>query len=180
MQPVIQMRDVWTVEDLQALDLEDWGRYEIVDGALVVSPTPGVSHAYVLERLQAMLRDAASPDMAVLTSPVGVTFGRSYRIPDLVIVPRGLTGTVLVPSDLLLAVEVVSPGSVTEDRVTKPAQYAAAGIPNYWRVEQDPLSLTAYRLAGEVYAEVGTWHAGEVAELVEPFPIRIEVDRLAA
>ncbi|MFE0801896.1 Uma2 family endonuclease [Streptomyces sp. NPDC058812] len=38
--------------------------------------------------------------------------------------------------DVLLAVEVVSPDSESRDRTTKPQKYAAAGIPNFWRVEQ--------------------------------------------
>ena len=61
------------------------------------------------------------------------------------------------------------------DRVVKPAKYAAAGVANYWRVETDPVSLTAYRLAGDVYAEVGTWRAGAVASLTDPFPVDIDL-----
>jgi hypothetical protein len=37
---------------------------------------------------------------------------------------------------VLLVVEVVSPGSETTDRVVKVDQYARAGIPFYWRLEQ--------------------------------------------
>jgi Uma2 family endonuclease len=39
--------------------------------------------------------------------------------------------------DVLLTVEVVSPDSESRDRTTKPHKYAAAGIPNFWRVERD-------------------------------------------
>ncbi|MFI5932980.1 Uma2 family endonuclease [Actinoplanes sp. NPDC051494] len=38
---------------------------------------------------------------------------------------------------LLLAVEIVSPSSVTMDEVNKMREYAAAGIPRYWIVAQD-------------------------------------------
>ena len=77
-----------------------------------------------------------------------------------------------------LAVEIVSPGSVTTDRVTKPAQYAAAGIRHFWRVETRPVSLTAYALDGSTYRELGTWGAGETAHLAEPSPAEIPIDRL--
>lgn len=40
------------------------------------------------------------------------------------------------PEHVLLVVEVVSPGSVTTDRIVKVDQYAKAGIPFYWRIEQ--------------------------------------------
>jgi hypothetical protein len=65
------------------------------------------------------------------------------------------------------------------DRIVKPAKYAAAGVANYWRIEQTPLSLTAYRATDGVYAEVGTWSGGDVAMLTEPFPVTIEISRLA-
>ncbi|GAU68644.1 FHA domain-containing protein [Streptomyces sp. NBRC 110611] len=39
--------------------------------------------------------------------------------------------------DVLLAVEVVSPESESRDRTAKPWKFAAAGIPNFWRVEMD-------------------------------------------
>ncbi len=85
------------------------------------------------------------------------------------------------PADVLLVVEVVSPSSVTTDRITKPAQYAAAGIPAYWRVEASAaVSLTAYTLppGSSVYAEVGTWSRGEVAHLTEPFAVDVPIDQL--
>lgn len=44
-------------------------------------------------------------------------------------------------------VEIVSPGSEDLDRVTKHAEYARAGIPNYWRVERGrPATVYAFHL----------------------------------
>lgn len=108
----------------------------------------------------------------------------SYRLPDLIVVPGALVGQRINPmpaAQVLLAVEVVSPGSVTTDRITKPAQYAAAGIPNYWRVETEPaLSLTAYRLDenAAAYIDIGTWTNGQIAHLDAPFPIEIDLDEI--
>ncbi|MFE6742470.1 Uma2 family endonuclease [Streptomyces tubercidicus] len=69
------------------------------------------------------------------------------------------------PEHVLLVVEVVSPGSETTDRIVKVDQYAKAGIPFYWRIEQaatgipitytyvlDP-ATTAYR-DGEMFTGV--------------------------
>lgn len=82
------------------------------------------------------------------------------------------------PSEVSLVVEVVSPNSKTMDRIVKPPIYAEAGIAAYWRVETDPGSLTAYVLRDGAYAEVGTWHAGEVAEIEAPFAVAIAIDAL--
>lgn len=41
------------------------------------------------------------------------------------------------PEDVLLAVEVVAADTRGRDREVKPRKCAAAGVPNFWRVEQD-------------------------------------------
>jgi Uma2 family endonuclease len=56
-------------------------------------------------------------------------------------------------ADVLLVVEIVSPGSEGIDTVTKRSEYAAAGIPQYWVVDQDqPQTVTMYHLDGAAYA----------------------------
>jgi Uma2 family endonuclease len=111
-----------------------------------------------------------------------VVIEESYLIPDLVVVTRDRVCSVdyLQPADVRLVVEVVSPSSVTMDRLVKPSKYAAAGISAFWRVETDPVALTAYgRSAGSsTYVEAGTWSTGEVAELAEPFLARIDLAEL--
>jgi len=56
-------------------------------------------------------------------------------------------------ADVLLVAEIVSPGSEGVDTVTKRNEYAAAGIPQYWVVDQDPAqTVTMHRLSGDHYA----------------------------
>jgi Uma2 family endonuclease len=150
-----------------------------------VSPLPDAEHGFTIAALDGVLRAALPAELAVLSSTVGVDLAPSYRIPDLVVVRRDLRAKRrkhLVPEDLVLVVEVVSPSSVSTDRLAKPAEYARAGIGVYWRVETDPqLSLTAYvlRAGARVYTELGTWLPGQTARLQEPFPIDVVIDRLA-
>ena len=54
--------------------------------------------------------------------------------------------------DVLLVVEIISPGSEATDTVAKRTEYAGAGIPQYWTVDQDPAqTVTMYRLDGNRY-----------------------------
>ena len=189
MRPQLDIPQMWTYDELVAYveslphDV-DPRNYEIVDGALVVTPSPDVDHEIVSEGIRAAIRVALEPGYMVI-GPIDVDLNPSYRAPDLVVVPTALfgTGTRLVrPVDAQLVVEVVSPSSVTTDRITKPAQYAAAGIPAYWRVETSPeVSLTAYTLpaGASVYSKSGTWSRGQIARLDEPFAIEIAIDELS-
>jgi hypothetical protein len=87
-----------------------------------------------------------------------------------------LAGGRLGPDDVLLAVEVVGPGSVRMDRVAKPAQYAAGGIPHLWRVELDPLELITHELGVDVYRETGRF-SGDV-DVDRPVPLRFRLPDL--
>jgi len=42
------------------------------------------------------------------------------------------------PADIDLVAEIISPQSQTRDRVIKPEEYVAAGIPEFWLVEEHP------------------------------------------
>lgn len=168
--------DGWTVDDLDDLP-DDCYRYELIDGALLVSPPPELPHQYLTGQLVALL-SAQLPEPYRAAPAPGLYFdARNYRIPDVVVFRRErLAGGRLGPTDVLLAVEVVSPGSVRMDRVAKPAQYAAGGIPHLWRVELQPLELVTSELRGAVYRQTGRYDAD--VHVASPVPLRFRLPDL--
>ncbi|MBB5786649.1 Uma2 family endonuclease [Jiangella mangrovi] len=173
----------WTFDDLLELPESDW-RFEIVDGGLLMTPGPGLWHESVSDFLRARLRAALPPGLRIL-GPVTVDIDPTFLIPDLMVLPHDVVrrgGAKAMAAEALLVIEIVSPGSVSIDRILKPAKYAEAGIPHFWRVEFQPeLSLTAYALpeGTSAYTEVGTWTAGQTAPIRAPFEVDIEIAELA-
>ncbi|MBQ1050269.1 Uma2 family endonuclease [Micromonospora sp. C51] len=104
------------------------------------------------------------------------------RQPDVLLCRAGLPAdrSRLRPADVVLAVEVVSPGTRRVDRFAKPGEYAAAGIPFSWRVEQDPVHVYAYRLGDRIGpgGERQYERVADSAELTEPFEIKLPVHDL--
>ncbi|MDT7799235.1 MAG: hypothetical protein QOI78_2668 [Actinomycetota bacterium] len=77
-------------------------------------------------------------------------------------------------------IEVMSPGSITADRTGKPAEYARAGIPHFWRVENETddvrgLTVFRYRLdpTTGVYTSSGA-HKGKLA-VSDPFDFAMDL-----
>jgi len=65
------------------------------------------------------------------------------------------------------------------DRVLKPAEYAAPGVPFYWRVETEPtVEVVAYELVDGAYRETGRLSAGS-GSLPAPYPVVINVSALS-
>jgi Uma2 family endonuclease len=151
---------VVTLDDLVAMNTADphGHRYELSpQGALSVMPPPDSEHAAIASRMFAWLLLAGWPAEQILQA-VGIGIpgpdGLGGRIPDLTLwgasPPRGVW---LDLADLLLVVEIVSPGSAAMDEVVKVREYAEAGIPRYWLVERDAAqTVTLYALgAGRTY-----------------------------
>jgi Uma2 family endonuclease len=93
------------------------------------------------------------------------------RRPDLVIVPAS-TETDIVAADVVLVVEILSPGTRRQDLVTKRSEYADAGIPHYWIVDLDGgPSIEALTLRDGSYE--GAVRTSEF-EVTAPFDLTID------
>jgi Uma2 family endonuclease len=170
--------DGWTVDDLDLLP-DDELRYELFDGALLVTPPPQIRHDDLAAQLVLRLAGVLPPEHRVAAA-AGVYFDRhNYRQPDVSVYRReALAGPRLAAADVLLAVEIMSPTSVSTDRIAKPAQYAAAGIRYFWRLELEPLVLVTHVLNGDVYSEAGRFTDDVAVE--EPVPLCFRLTDLMA
>ena len=65
-----------------------------------------------------------------------------------------------------LVVEIVSPDDPERDTVVKRADYAAAGIPEYWIVNPEASTITVLVVEGDAYREAGVYRRGEHAASV--------------
>ena len=100
---------------------------------------------------------------------VRLTTGRILT-PDLVVVREIGEGVVTDAADVALVAEIVSPSTGSQDRLLKPALYAAAGIPCYLRIEQQPeLVVHVAALEAGQYVEYGLACPGGPLRLPAPF-----------
>lgn len=157
--------DGLTAAEYEALPEDICRRVEIVDGAVVVTPAPRRAHQIVARHLANVIEDAADGRYGVATD-VDLRLRDVpllNRRPDVVAYDASLPGdAVLRPEHCLLVVELMSPGSVTTDQTDKPAEYAAAGIGHFWRIEdiddgKRTLTVFRYRLdpTTRTYASAG-------------------------
>jgi Uma2 family endonuclease len=147
-----------TLDDLTAMMAADeHHRYEVSpEGVLSIMPPPEFLHAVIANRLTAWLLAAVPVDrfgQGVGLRLPGRDGGVGGRIPDLVVWSKAPANGVWLPvADVLLVVEIVSAGSVGIDTVTKRDEYAAAGIPQYWVIDQDQAqTVTMHGLDGGHY-----------------------------
>jgi Uma2 family endonuclease len=175
------MPHLWTGDEYDRLPADDGVRRELVDGVLHVSPSPAQNHQSLAAELCVMLRRSAPRDLYRVTQGVEVKLGDRLRfIPDVLAVNAGVRkdASQFLAHEVILAVEIESPSSVSMDRLLKPAHYAAAGIPFYWRIQLEPEpTLIAHEAAGDTYRVTGEY-TGVVA-LEAPWPVGFDLRELA-
>jgi hypothetical protein len=187
--PEVEPGGGWTVESLARFP-DDGLRYEIIDGSLHVSPPPVVVHRHYVDWLRDALKTSMPADLACLEN-VGVVLPAprtTMFVPDLTAFRCAVAGRFadrrsnIDAAEVVLVVEVMSPGSATMDRVVKPAGCAAAGIPFFLRLEPAPAGPTVYvhRRHGDGYARIHEVRPGEAVTLSDPWPIRIAPPPLGA
>ena len=141
----------WTVDDLDRLP-EDGLRYELVDGVLLVSPSPLVAHQVGLSALLVRLTAAAPDDLRVLPAPPDITFTRTRLLqPDIVVLRTEQLIGRKVDGIPLLAVEVLSQSTRATDLTLKRHVLEQAGVPSYWLLDTEVPSLTVLELQDGAY-----------------------------
>lgn len=129
------------VSEAEFLSLpESVQRIELVDGEVIMSPSPSFWHQEVLARLVVELRAwaaARTPPPSVVQAPLDVKLGSDRIVqPDAVVfldpLPRDVSGPITRIPDL--CVEVLS-SNRSYDRITKRFLYAEAGVREYWIVD---------------------------------------------
>lgn len=145
----------WTTAAVRELTQEDrpWPRYELLDGELLVTPAPRGPHQTAAWEICRLLDDYVSSRRlgVTLMSPADIELRKGTIMqPDVFVAPRGISPAGRVPewSDitaLLLAVEVLSPSTLRNDRVVKRDFYLANNVAEYWVVDVDARVIERWR-----------------------------------
>lgn len=176
----------WAREPITAEQYDSWPEelcrdIEIVDGMVVVSPRASFQHNMLAAKIITELDAAGRPhwrasgdfDLRVRDIPL------LNRCPDAAVArAAAITTYPIRAQDVLLAVEIVSPGSESTDRSFKPLEYAQAGIEHYWRIEgvgRDVPVVHTYRLDEASRTYMATEVFNGLVKASVPFPVEIDL-----
>ena len=149
---MITKTQLLTIADWDAMPYREGYRYEIIEGELCVSCSPGLTHQVVSDNLVVLLRNflKLNPIGVAVSTPGLVLSEYSGVIPDIVFFSHDQRDRIVTNDRLTgapsLVVEILSPGSsnVRRDRVLKLQLFAKHGVPEYWIIDLKNSAVEIY------------------------------------
>lgn len=145
-----------TYADYVALP-DDGHRYQLLDGELVMTPSPTAWHQAALRELEFKLLGfiRAHHLGEIFFAPLDVRLDDHNVVqPDLLFISKERAG-ILQGGRIIgapdLCVEILSPGTERLDRLRKLELYARFQVPHYWIVDLEARAIEEYVLRKDVY-----------------------------
>lgn len=158
----------WTIAELHRLP-DDGNTYELVRGALFVTPPPSVAHEDLVSALiRRLVPYVDRCGVGRVYTPHAVVQAEQSQVePDIMV--RPVAGRALRWSDLplpILVVEILSGSTRRRDLGPKRDFYVDLGIPEYWIVNGHQRAIHVVRRGRPDVIETSsvTWHPSAAAE----------------
>jgi len=175
----------WHFADLLALSLDGSQHIELIDGALIPMSPPSKFHVQVIRNLQAQFDQQCPADFRTDSEKIVRIDDENGPQTDVLVVKADAQddperAAWYDGSDVILAVEVVSPSTRARDRERKPEIYAKAAINYLWRIEGEDDSPVIYTTeldaASAAYIVTGIFH--HRLKLSAPIPVDLDIGEL--
>ena len=143
-------------------------RYDIIDGEMIMAPSPNLQHQQILGQLHFLVRQFLAEHNIgqVLFAPLDVVVQREplrIRQPDLLFVSNERANILdqIVKGAPDLVVEVLSPGNTRGEMESKLADYAGLGVRECWLVSPEAMTVEVLKLDKESWQRASLGGVGD-------------------
>ena len=155
-------------------------RYQLLDGDLILAPSPTTRHQRILARLFPLLYEFVTSNELgeVFLAPYDVIFANEdVAQPDLLFVSNARSDIITeanIQGAPDLVVEILSPGTARYDRGYKLTLYGRHGVREYWLVDPEAESVEVLTLGETGLAPTATYRRGDT--LASPWLAGLALD----
>ena len=142
-------------------------RWELIDGELMMAPSPSISHQRVVFALGKLMDTfAVKLDLGeVIIPPADVVLSDTDTVqPDLMFISKERSD-IITPANVQgapdLVVEVRSDSTARRDWTDKRELYALHGVKEYWLADPDAETVTILLLGEQGFEEAGVYWKGQ-------------------
>ena len=153
----------FTYEDYKSLPESETRRYELIEGELIMVPSPNEYHQRVSGRLEFILRAFVEDKNLgrVYDAPFDVVFSEEDVVqPDILFVSKERF-SIITEEEIRgapdLVVEIFSPATAERDRTYKKTLYARHGVKEYWIVDPEEKTIKVMALGKAGFESSGSY-----------------------
>lgn len=158
----------FSYEDYKNLPESETKRYELLEGDLIMVPSPGFAHQRISGNIEFLLRVFIQEHNLgiLLHSPFDVILSEENVVqPDILFVSKNRLNIITeqnIQGSPDLVIEIFSPSTTGRDRTLKRTLYAKYGVKEYWLVDPETKTIEVLRLAERGYIRDGLYKEGEM------------------
>ena len=154
-----------TYEDYASLPDDE--RCELIDGELIIMPSPSVLHQLLIFSIGVPLREFVKRLSLgeVAPSPIDVILSATDVVqPDLIFISNARSH-IIAEANIRgapdIAIEIISPSTERRDRIVKREMYARHGVREYWLVDPYAKTITVLILGAGGYNTHAVYGEGD-------------------
>ena len=134
-----------TPEEFEAMEKSDHFSYELIDGIVMMSPSPSFKHQLISGNLYHELKTILKGGKCLPIQDFDLILDKHPFKPDLMVICTNfdtLLDAKYYTEPPTIAIEIISPSSASRDHITKRYLYEQLGILEYWIVSPEESCIT--------------------------------------
>ena len=161
----------FTYKDYKSLPESETKRYELLEGELIMVPSPNEYHQRISGRLEFILRAFVEDKNLgrVYYAPLDVHLGEDVVQPDILFISKERC-QIITKEEIRggpdLVIEILSPATAERDCTYKKTLYARHGVREYWIVDPEEKTVEVMTLGKAGFEICGTY--GKTKTLKSP------------
>ena len=179
MATVIEKNKKYTYEDY--VNTSDDRRHELIEGELLMAPSPVPRHQMICGKLEFILRKFITENNLgeLLFAPCDVYLDEENVVqPDIMFISKdrlNIIGEKNIQGAPCITIEIISENSAYRDMVQKKRLYAKFGVKEYWIVIPEEESIEIYVLENNMYQLTKLYRKNDTLESASLKGLEIEL-----
>ena len=149
---------LYTLEEFAQMPKEEHITYELIDGVIMMSPSPTMEHQNISGNIYHEMRTVLKTSSCKPIYEIDVNVNSNVMSPDLAVICKDELKGKSYDKAPVIVVEIVSPSSVSRDYFVKRRIYREIGVQEYWIVspEEKCIMVICFTTGEEVHCCQGS------------------------
>jgi len=157
----------FTYKDYKSLPESETKRYELMEGELIMVPSPSFEHQRISRNLEFILHSFVQEKNlgTIVDAPLDVHLGEDVVQPDILFISKERS-PIITEEEIRgapdLVIEILSPATAERDETYKKTLYARHEVKEYWIVDPEEKTIKVMTLGKAGFESSGTYGKSDI------------------